>query len=89
MVAALMKQNGLSGVFVGADRIVANGDTANKIGTYQIAVLCKYHKIPFYVAAPTSSIDLSLSTGEEIEIEQRPKKEMITVNGRLIAPEGK
>jgi methylthioribose-1-phosphate isomerase len=72
MAAALMKQGKIDKVITGADRIASNGDAANKIGSYNLAVLCKHHKIPFYVAAPFSTFDLSLKTGKDIAIEQRP-----------------
>ena len=75
-------------VIVGADRIAANGDTANKIGTYTLAVLAKENGIPFYVAAPTTTIDLSLASGEEIPIEQRSPEEVTHIQGVSIAPEG-
>jgi methylthioribose-1-phosphate isomerase len=75
-------------VIVGADRIVANGDTANKIGTYTLAVLAKENGIPFYVAAPTTTIDLSLASGDEIPIEQRSPDEVTHIQGVSIAPEG-
>ena len=75
-------------VIVGADRITANGDTANKIGTYGVAVLAKAHGIPFYVAAPTSTFDLSLASGEAIPIEQRDPREVTHGFGRQTAPEG-
>ena len=75
-------------VIVGADRIAANGDTANKIGTYTLAVLAKEHGIPFYVAAPTTTIDLSLASGDEIIIEQRSPDEVTHIQGISIAPEG-
>lgn len=89
MVAALMRCRGpISAVVVGADRVAANGDTANKIGTYQIAVLAKHHGVPFYVCAPTTSIDLSLSTGDRIVIEERPQKEMTHVGEHRIAAAG-
>lgn len=77
MAASLMAHGKVDAVIVGADRIVANGDTANKIGTYGVAVLAKYHGIPFYVAAPTSTIDLSLADGSLIPIEQRASAEVI------------
>jgi methylthioribose-1-phosphate isomerase len=73
-------------VLVGADRIAANGDTANKIGTYQIAVLAKEHGIPFYVVAPTSTVDLSLATGAEIPIEDRGKDEVLAPYGHALVP---
>src|SRR5436190_2220726 len=76
MTAALMRQGGVDLVVVGADRIAANGDTANKIGTYGVAVLAREHRIPFYVAAPLSTIDLALQHGDEIPIEQRAAKEV-------------
>ena len=77
MAAGLMAQGGVDAVVVGADRIAANGDTANKIGTYGVAVLAKHHGIPFYVAAPTSTIDLSLANGTLIPIEQRDPSEVL------------
>jgi len=73
---------------VGADRIAANGDTANKIGTYTLAVLAKENSIPFYVAAPTTTIDLSLGSGDEIPIEQRSPEEVTHIQGVSIAPDG-
>lgn len=76
MAASLMKQGQVDAVIVGADRICANGDVANKIGTYQLAVLAKYHDVPFYVAAPETTFDSSLATGDEIVIEQRDPKEV-------------
>ena len=88
MAAHLMKTAGINAVIVGADRIAANGDTANKIGTYALAVLAGYHKIPFYVIAPTPTIDASLKTGEEIKIEERSSEEVTFINGRLVAPKG-
>ena len=75
-------------VIVGADRIAANGDTANKIGTYTLAVLAKENGIPFYVAAPTPTIDLSLASGDKITIEQRSQDEVTNIRGVVIAPEG-
>lgn len=83
MAASVMAAGWVDAVIVGADRIAASGDTANKIGTYGLAVLAKHHGIPFYVAAPTSTIDLTLSSGEQIEIEQRDPREMegVTVSG--------
>jgi methylthioribose-1-phosphate isomerase len=73
---------------VGADRIAANGDTANKIGTYSVAVLAKENHIPFYVAAPVSTLDLSLATGDLIPIEERVITEVTEVQGKRIAPAG-
>ncbi len=77
MAGFLMKQKKVDVVITGADRIAANGDTANKIGTYALAVMARHHKIPFYIAAPSSTFDLSLSNGNEIPIEQRPKNEIL------------
>jgi methylthioribose-1-phosphate isomerase len=73
-------------VIVGADRIAANGDVANKIGTYSLAVLCNYHKIPFYVAAPLSTFDLKCKSGRDIKIELRGSEEVTHLDGKLIAP---
>ena len=83
-----MKTCGINAVIVGADRIAANGDTANKIGTYGLAVLAAYHKIPFYVIAPTPTIDTGLRTGNEIKIEERSSDEVTFINGRLVATKG-
>ena len=88
MAAVLMKKNNISAVVVGADRVVANGDTANKIGTYQLAVAAKYHAVPFYVAVPGTSIDMNMSSGDEIVIEERPSSEMTVINGVAIAAPG-
>uniref|UniRef100_A0A9I9DAN9 Methylthioribose-1-phosphate isomerase n=1 Tax=Cucumis melo TaxID=3656 RepID=A0A9I9DAN9_CUCME len=81
--AALMKFGRVNAVVVGADRVAANGDTANKIGTYSLALCAMHHKIPFFVAAPLTSIDLSLSSGEEIVIEERSPKELLNSRGGL------
>ncbi|KAM4087597.1 hypothetical protein ACB094_07G006800 [Castanea mollissima] len=81
--AALMKAGRVDAVIVGADRVAANGDTANKIGTYSLALCAMYHNIPFYVAAPLTSIDLSLSSGKEIVIEERSPKEVTHTRGGL------
>jgi len=88
MAGYFMSRGEVSCVIVGADRIASNGDTANKIGTYTLAVLAKENGIPFYVAAPTSTIDLSLASGEEIPIEQRSPQEITHIQGVSIAPEG-
>lgn len=85
--AYLMKKVKIDAVIVGADRIAINGDVANKIGTYNLAVLAKHHNIPFYVAAPVSTIDFGIKSGNEIQIEERNKKEVLEVNGMQIAPE--
>lgn len=76
MAATLMRQGKIDKVIAGADRIAANGDTANKIGTYNLAILAHYHRIPFYIAAPGSTFDLSLKSGKHIPIEQRPAEEV-------------
>ncbi|PPS17787.1 hypothetical protein GOBAR_AA02810 [Gossypium barbadense] len=81
--AALMKEGRVDAVVVGADRVTANGDTANKIGTYSLALCAMHHHIPFYVAAPLTSIDLSLSSGQEIVIEERSAKELLHTRGGL------
>ncbi|MEN3043028.1 MAG: S-methyl-5-thioribose-1-phosphate isomerase [Fervidobacterium sp.] len=86
MAGWVMKQGKINAVIVGADRIAANGDVANKIGTYMVAVLAKKHNIPFYVAAPTSTLDLSLSNGMQIPIEERSHEEVVTCGGKRIAP---
>ncbi len=84
----LMNRGMINLAIVGTDRTTINGDVANKIGTYTLAVLCKEHGIPFYVAAPTSSIDFAMSKGEDIAIEQRSPEEVTTIQGKRIAPEG-
>lgn len=86
MAATLMKQGKIDAVFTGADRIAANGDTANKIGTYNLAVLAKHHGIPFYIVAPQSSFDRSITTGKQIPIEQRSKEEVLGFAGQRTAP---
>lgn len=88
MAGWLMAQGKIDKVIVGADRIAANGDTANKIGTYTIAILAKNHEIPFYVAAPISTIDFSLQNGSLIPIEERAPSEVRSVFGKKITPEG-
>ena len=84
----LMQQGLVKAVIVGADRITAKGDTANKIGTYSLAVLARYHGIPFYVAAPSSTFDLKLSSGAEIPIEERSEREVLTCGGKKLSPKG-
>ncbi|MCC7423470.1 MAG: S-methyl-5-thioribose-1-phosphate isomerase [Planctomycetaceae bacterium] len=88
MAAQVMREKRVEAVVVGADRIAANGDTANKIGTYSVALAAKAHGIPFYVAAPTSTFDLSLPTGEGIPIEERKPEEITHGFGRQTAPTG-
>jgi methylthioribose-1-phosphate isomerase len=87
-VGSLMKQMRIDVVVVGADRIAANGDTANKIGTYMVAVLAHQHNIPFYIAAPTSTIDPTIADGQAIPIEQRDPREVTHFHGRRVAPKG-
>jgi methylthioribose-1-phosphate isomerase len=86
--ANLMKQQRIDWIIVGADRITANGDVANKIGTYSLAVLARQHNIKFMVVAPTSTIDMNLSSGDQITIEQRASEELLTINNLAIAPKG-
>jgi methylthioribose-1-phosphate isomerase len=88
MAGHVMKSGKVDAVVVGADRIAANGDTANKIGTYMVAVLAKEHSIPFYVAAPLTTLDLSLSSGEQIPIEERDPIEVTHIRDQQIAPDG-
>ncbi|RSL79732.1 Methylthioribose-1-phosphate isomerase [Fusarium floridanum] len=92
MAAALFRtrkqEKNIAAVIVGADRVVRNGDTANKIGTYQLAVLAKHHGVKFIVAAPTTSIDLETETGDGIKIEERKKEELTQVTGAVIKPDG-
>jgi methylthioribose-1-phosphate isomerase len=88
MAGHVMKRGEIDCVVVGADRIAANGDTANKIGTYMVAVLARQHNIPFYVAAPISTIDLALATGDEIPIEERDAREVTHMREQRLAPEG-
>lgn len=88
MAGHVMKSGKVDTVVVGADRIAANGDTANKIGTYMVAVLAKTHKIPFYVAAPITTLDLSLKSGNEIPIEERDIKEVTHIRDQQLGPEG-
>ncbi len=85
---AILKSGAVDFVIVGTDRTVKNGDVANKIGTYSLAVLCKENKVPFYVAAPISSIDLSIESGDDIPIEERNSEEVTIIKGARIAPEG-
>jgi methylthioribose-1-phosphate isomerase len=88
MAGAMMRQGKIAAVIVGADRIAANGDVANKIGTYTVAVLAKEHGIPFYVAAPWSTIDMETPDGSKIPIEQRSSREITHFAGKQIAPNG-
>ncbi len=88
MAGHFLKSGRIGCVVVGADRIAANGDVANKVGTYGVAVLAKENNVPFYVAAPVSTLDLSLASGDEIPIEQRPATEVTHVFGQPVAPEG-
>jgi methylthioribose-1-phosphate isomerase len=88
MAGYLMQTGRVDAVVVGCDRVAANGDVANKIGTYTIAVLAKRHRIPFYVAGPTSSIDVECRSGADIPIEQRDPKEVSHIFGKALAPKG-
>jgi len=88
MAGHIMKQGKIDCVVVGADRIAANGDAANKIGTYMVAVLAKQHNIPFYVAAPLSTIDLATATGDDIPIEQRDPREVTHLSDQQLTPDG-
>lgn len=88
MAGSVMQSGKVNLVVVGADRIAGNGDTANKIGTYMVAVLARKHEIPFYVAAPITTLDLSLKSGAEIPIEQRDRKEVTHIGGQQLAPDG-
>ncbi|KAF3920648.1 hypothetical protein ABW21_db0205920 [Orbilia brochopaga] len=87
MAAALMSQQNISAIVVGADRVAANGDTANKIGTYQLAILAKFFGVKFVVAAPTTSVDLKTADGAGIKIEQRPGWEVLVVSGPTVRNE--
>lgn len=88
MCSYFMKKGMIDMVVVGADRIAANGDSANKIGTYTVAIAAKYHNIPFYIAAPLSTIDTSIKTGDEIIIEERSHDEVTMINGKTICADG-
>jgi methylthioribose-1-phosphate isomerase len=88
MAASLMRAGKIKAVVVGADRIAANGDAANKIGTYNVAILAKEHGIPFYVAAPWSTIDMATKTGDSIPIEERPQIEVTHHGGKQLTPHG-
>src|SRR4029077_7063941 len=88
MAGQVMREGKVQAVIVGADRIAANGDTANKIGTYSVAVLANAHNIPFYVAAPSTTFDLSIESGDQIPIEERAASEITHGFGRQTAPDG-
>jgi methylthioribose-1-phosphate isomerase len=88
VAAQVMREGRVQAVITGADRIAANGDTANKIGTYGVATLARAHGIPFYVAAPATTFDLSIASGDKIPIEQRAAEEITEGFGRRTAPEG-
>jgi len=87
MAGSLMRSEKIKSVIVGSDRVAANGDVANKIGTYSLAVLCKEHEIPFYIALPNSTIDFNSATGDDIPIEQRNPAEVTHVFGKQVAPD--
>ena len=88
MAGYFMRKGEIDLIIVGADRIAANGDVANKIGTYSLAVLAKEHGLPFYVAAPVSTFDMTLPKGEHIPIEERSREEVTHIGGKRMAPEG-
>jgi methylthioribose-1-phosphate isomerase len=88
MAGAMMQQGKIGAIVVGADRIAANGDVANKIGTYTVAILAKEHGIPFYVAAPISTVDLATPDGSKIPIEQRNAREVTHIAGKQMTPDG-
>lgn len=88
MSGYFMNKGMIDMVVVGADRIASNGDTANKIGTYNLAIVSKYHNVPFYIAAPLSTIDTSIQTGKEIPIEERSHEEVTHINGKRVCAEG-
>ena len=88
MVASLMSQKQIDAVVVGADCVASNGDVANKIGTCQIAIVANFYNVPFYVAAPATSINFKIGSGAEIKIEERPPKEMTTISGNPTTVEG-
>jgi methylthioribose-1-phosphate isomerase len=87
MAASVMRDKKIAGIFAGADRIALNGDTANKIGTYSLAVLAKHHKIPFYIVAPRSTFDMKAKTGKQIPIEERGREEVVNFAGVSTAPQ--
>jgi methylthioribose-1-phosphate isomerase len=84
----LMKLGKVDWVIVGSDRIASNGDVANKIGTYNLAVLARYHGVKFMVVAPTTTVDMNIASGEDITIEQRPSEEVLSIGGKRLAAEG-
>ena len=88
MAACLMSRHDIGAIVVGADRVVSNGDTANKIGTYQLAILASYFNVPFYVAVPSTTVDFTMLTGDEIIIEERSHVEITHTNGVRIAADG-
>ena len=87
MAGSLLRTGKIGAVIVGADRIAANGDVANKISTYPLAVLAKYHDVPFYVAAPSSTFDMSLESGDTIPIEERDRHEIASPHGTTVVPD--
>ncbi|MEG1952932.1 MAG: S-methyl-5-thioribose-1-phosphate isomerase [Hydrogenoanaerobacterium sp.] len=88
MAPLVMRDGKVSAVIVGCDRIAANGDTANKVGTFGVSIAAKYFGIPFYIAAPTPTIDMNCATGKNIPIEERSNEEILCINGEYIAPKG-
>ena len=89
MASHIIKEKKIDLAIVGADRIAVNGDVANKIGTYQLAIVCKYHKIPFYVAAPLSTFDFECDEGKMIQIEERSSEEVLKIGGKLVSKASK
>jgi len=88
MAATVMKEKGIDAIFAGADRVASNGDAANKIGTYNLAVLAKHHKVPFYIVAPMSTFDMNIKSGKQIPIEQRSRDEVACFADKPTAPKG-
>jgi methylthioribose-1-phosphate isomerase len=88
MAGSLMRQGKIQAVITGADRIAANGDTANKVGTYGVSVLARHHGIPFYIAAPSSTFDLNMESSSQIPIEQRDASEVTWLGDTHVAPDG-
>ncbi|HAS72850.1 MAG TPA: S-methyl-5-thioribose-1-phosphate isomerase, partial [Clostridiales bacterium UBA8960] len=88
VAATLLRDGKIDKIIVGADRIASNGDTANKIGTFMLSALAKVYGVPFYIAAPTTTIDFDMASGAEIEIEERDSEEVTHINGVRVAPEG-
>ena len=88
VAATLIRDGKMDVILVGADRIANNGDTANKIGTFMLSVIAKVYNVPFYIVAPTTTIDFDIESGKQIEIEERSSEEVTHINGVRVAPEG-